>query len=536
MGERSQQHQRHPSSHRGGRKKSEQPLDSYAARRSQLTVSQYFEAVELSRSHRQSYSKNNDRTKSSHRQHTKSRQDRTSSEREGGTASISISNKCFRRCVILMMISFISIASVNFMILPSYISTNAPGKNPQNAKSRWTHRKISSFKANVFRVDQQQVFRSGRLFGSKNDAMISSQKVTNELNKQNIQAPHPDDLKRKRLLYGTKHVPEMANWPPLSALIDNNDNIRDDVDVSGILDFAIVGFGKTGTTSILRHLSDMTDSLSQEHCDLVVGNSGKLLKDLYEDHARRFKQAKRNGEELEDRLRGLKCPQDISSDYSMLNYAKYFPSTKLIIGIRHPVLWFESLYNFRVANVPWKAMLPTSELTRGCISGSQGVCAWRANFHDFLSRLGKTPMSSTSEKQLLQLGLDPVKSKVGPVFLYEVSQLSESGHNGEERSAQFRTDLKRFLGLQKEIPPFPLIDTSGRFDFLPPVKRQVDRNKIDICQPKHDAIRAVLMEKATLASKWILEYFLQSDEVFVSSREHFEMILESWRHDPCSLK
>jgi len=181
-------------------------------------------------------------------------------------------------------------------------------------------------------------------------------------------------------------------------------------------------------------------------------------------------------------------------------------------------------------------MLPTSELTRGCISGSQGVCAWRANFHDFLSRLGKTPMSSTSEIQLLQLGLDPVKSKVGPVFLYEVSQLSESGYNGAVRSAQFRTDLKGFLGLQKEIPPFPLIDTSGRFDFLPPVKRQVDRNKIDICQPEHAAIRAVLMEKATLASKWILEYFLQNDEVFVSSRDRFEMILESWKHDPCSLQ
>jgi len=536
MGKSSQQQSHSSSHHHGGRKKSEQQLDGYAARRSQLTVSQYFEAVELSRSHRQSYSKNNDRTiNSSHRQRTKSHQDRTPMEGEG-TASISISNKCFRRCVILIMILFLSIASVNFIMLPSYISTNTPGKSPQNAKSRWTHRKISSFEVNVVPAEQQQIFRNERLFGSKSNAVRPSQKVTNELNEQKIQAPPTDDLKRKRLLYGTKHVPEMANWPPLSALIDNDGNIRDDVDVSGILDFAIVGFGKTGTTSILRHLSDMTDSLSKEHCDLVVNKSGKLLIDLYEDHARRFKEAKRNGEELEDRLRGLKCPQDISSDYSMFNYAKYFPSTKLIIGIRHPVLWFESLYNFRVANVPWKAMLPTSELTRGCISGSQGVCAWRANFHDFLSRLGKTPMSSTSEIQLLQLGLDPVKSKVGPVFLYEVSQLSESGYNGAVRSAQFRTDLKGFLGLQKEIPPFPLIDTSGRFDFLPPVKRQVDRNKIDICQPEHAAIRAVLMEKATLASKWILEYFLQSDEVFVSSRDHFEMILESWKHDPCSLQ
>lgn len=520
-------HQHRHSSHRGGgrKKKTEQPLDVYAARRSQLTVSQYFEAVQLSRSRRQSSSKNNDRAKPS--------------EREQGTASISISHNCYRRCVILMMISFLAIASVNFIMLPSYIAIDTTGNNPQNAKSRWTHRKISSVKANVIPADEQQAFRSGRLFGSKNNVHAtrsSSTKNWNELNEQKIQTSPADDLKRKRLLYGAKHVPEMANWPPLSTLIGNDGNILDDVDVSGILDFAIVGFGKTGTTSILRHLSDMTDSLSKEHCDLVVNDSGKLLKDLYEDHAHRFKQAKRNDEEPEDRLRGLKCPQDISSESSIYNYAKYFPSTKLIIGIRHPVLWFESLYNFRVTNVPWKAMLPTSELTRGCISGSQGVCAWRANFHDFLSRLGKTPMSSTSEKQLLQLGLQPVKSNVGPVFLYDLSQLSESGDDGVVRSVQFRTDLKRFLGLQKEIPPFPLIDTSGRFDFLSAVKRQVDGNKIDICQSEHDAIRAVLMEKATLASIWIREFFLQSDEVFVSSREHFEKILEGWSHDPCSLK
>ncbi len=528
MGEsRSSRHNHsHHSNHHGGRKKSEQPLDRYETRRSQLTVSQYFEAVELSRSHRQS-SRNNERKNSS-----QSRQDRASSERDV-KAPIRISDECFRRCTILMILSFIAIASINFIMLPSYVATNSTRENPQLAKSRWTQRKISSVKANVLPAGEKQVFRTGKL---NNIFLRTSQNARNELNSQLIQQSPRADLKRKKLLYGTKHVPEMANWPPLSALIDNDGNIRDDVDVSGILDFAIIGFGKTGTTSILRHLSEMTDSLSKEHCDLVVNNSGQLLKDLYEDHARRVKLAKRNGEELEDRLRGLKCPQDISSDHSIFNYAKHFPSTKLIVGIRHPVLWFESLYNFRVTNVPWKEMLPTKELTGGCISGSQGVCAWRANFQDFLSRLGKTPMSSTSEKQLLQLGLEPVKSKVGPVFLYEVSQLSESGGDGGVRSAQFRTDLKQFLGLQGEIPPFPLVDTSGRFDFLPVVKRQVDKNKIDICQPKHDIIRKVLMEKAKQASTWIRMYFLQSDEVFVSSREHFELILESWMHDPCSLK
>ena len=142
-------------------------------------------------------------------------------------------------------------------------------------------------------------------------------------------------------------------------------------------------------------------------------------------------------------------------------------------------------------------------------------------------------MSSTSEKELLQLGIAPLKTKVGPVFLYEVSQLSENGDDGGVRSAQFRTDLKKFLGLQKDIHPFQHVDTSGRFDYLAHVKRQVDQNKIDKCKTEHDVIREVLMKKARASSKWLREYFIQSDEVFVSAREHFVSILESWMYDPC---
>jgi len=217
----------------------------------------------------------------------------------------------------------------------------------------------------------------------------------------------------------------------------------------------------------------------------------------------------------------------------MHNYARYFPKTKLIVGIRHPVLWFESLYNFRVTNVPWKKMLPTSKLMRGCPSGSQGVCAQRANFADFLSQLGKTPITSASELDLLTLGLNPVKTPVGKVFLYDVSQLSESDDGGI-RSTQFRRDLQTFLGLTEEISPFPAVDTSGRFDFLAPIKKQTDKDKIDICNSDHDRIRGVLMEKARTSSAWIRDYFLRSNDVFVSSRAHFLELLNRWNVDPCT--
>jgi hypothetical protein len=41
--------------------------------------------------------------------------------------------------------------------------------------------------------------------------------------------------------------------------------------------------------------------------------------------------------------RGYKSPNDISMHHVMQQLATIFPKTKLIIGLRHPVRWFESL-------------------------------------------------------------------------------------------------------------------------------------------------------------------------------------------------
>lgn len=329
-------------------------------------------------------------------------------------------------------------------------------------------------------------------------------------------------MKQNRSVHATKSARKIEEFPPLSTLIDGNSIIAEGANISGLLDFSIIGFPKTGTTSVFRHLSDFTHSMPTERCDLVVNGTVKLVRDIYKDHDRQIKQSK-DGTAIK-KLRGIKCPQDISSDWSMYNYAKYFPKTKLVVGIRHPIFQFESLYNFRVTNVPWKKMPPTSKLTRGCQSGSQGVCAWRSNFHDFLARLGKTALSSPSELKLLSLSLNPVQHNVGPVFLYDISQLSE---------VRFRDDLKEFLGLNEDIPPFPAIDTSGRFDHISSVKRQAASEIIHICDPEHNAIRSVLMKKSLAASVWMKDYFLKSKDVFVSDRPYLEYVLESWKRDPC---
>jgi hypothetical protein len=98
------------------------------------------------------------------------------------------------------------------------------------------------------------------------------------------------------------------------------------------------------------------------------------------------------------------------------------------------------------------------------------------------------------EHVVISSDTDFVQSKVGPVFLYDISQLSKD---------EFRKDLQIFLGLADDMPLLPNINTSGPFDHIASGKLQSNARLINICNPEHDAIRLALMEKAMRASVWI---------------------------------
>mmetsp|Transcript_16958 Transcript_16958/g.23992 ORF Transcript_16958/g.23992 Transcript_16958/m.23992 type:complete len:237 (+) Transcript_16958:357-1067(+) len=189
----------------------------------------------------------------------------------------------------------------------------------------------------------------------------------------------------------------LKNKPPITEMISinrDNDTATITSDISSLLDFAIIGFAKAATSTLLQDLSPYTSTPREEVCNMVVGDIPILVNDLY------TLSNEVDGKRLP---RGIKCPQDISSDASIQNFATYFPRTKLIIGIRHPLYLFESLYNFRI--LQGYKVLPTNKLTNRCIPGSQGVCAWRTNIADFLARMGKTPMID-EEKKIHELETD----------------------------------------------------------------------------------------------------------------------------------
>ena len=305
-------------------------------------------------------------------------------------------------------------------------------------------------------------------------------------------------------------------------------------DVNFLLNWAVLGFAKCGTTSLLKYLNTEKSSIDLEHerCDAGYSNRydrnmSTLIHSLYHDLY-----VPNNGNAAVSR--GLKCPKGLVS-LSVVNFDRYFPSTQIIIGVRHPITWFQSYYNYRIRdghNIPY----PHQLMVR-CGGRSEGVCADNARFHYFLARLGKTNMTSADEMKLLMHDINAWNFDFGyirtknQVFLYEVDQL---GDVNASRAELFRRDLARFVHVpENELGPM-IHSSPGKKKLKPHQQEYYDKYKINICDEDYEELRSVLMQHAVDASRWIRRYFLESQDVTVSSGYYLDEILAKWETDPCS--
>jgi hypothetical protein len=297
------------------------------------------------------------------------------------------------------------------------------------------------------------------------------------------------------------------DWPVLEKLVGstNSDIIGD---VQYLLDFAIIAHPKTATSSMQNWFRSHPEIQMQAHENhaLAAGRPAELVVQLYNlMPGRAYK-------------RGYKAPRDLIMGESLQALAKYWPKTKLIVGLRHPVLWFESFYNFRMHN---GYNMPSPETLIGKLKrGMVGVATDESKFHLHLDNLGKT-LRSPDELKFLSWGNDKrprIPKMKNPVFLYEVNQLRDAN---ETRAAIFCSDLKNYLGLQKSLAP------------MSAKKGPVYTKAIEICEPRYNDLRDELMKNAKEASTWIQRYFLQSPDVVVSSPKYFNELMVSWSVDPC---
>ena len=230
--------------------------------------------------------------------------------------------------------------------------------------------------------------------------------------------------------------------------------------------------------------------------------------------------------------RGYKSPSDIYNKAVLRVMRDCFPETKLLIGIRHPVKWFESFYNYRVQN--GFVMPPAQFMEKNCVSGQHGVCLERSRFYFTLAKLGKTALNG-SELNVFEpyhrnmLLSESPKYIPNPIFIYDTSQLNDEN---ETRSQAFRRDLAKYLGLSQELPP-PLHYSPGH-SLNETEQARRDSLKIDICQPKYWKLRAALTRNGKKVELWIQTFLLQSKDVLISNPEHFLAILEDYKRDPCN--
>jgi hypothetical protein len=160
------------------------------------------------------------------------------------------------------------------------------------------------------------------------------------------------------LIIRDSHLPHHHHYyqgrpprPPLESIVQGW-NVTGDV--SWLLHFAIVGFPKCGTSSLMFHLQNhpQIQIHSDERCDMSFNQHVKLIRDLYHDFpadtgnnvtvtvANIDTNMTHEYEYEYPYRRGIKCPLDLENpQLAMPHYHEYFPATKFIVGIRHPVLW-----------------------------------------------------------------------------------------------------------------------------------------------------------------------------------------------------
>lgn len=110
------------------------------------------------------------------------------------------------------------------------------------------------------------------------------------------------------------------------------------------LDIAIIGFPKTGTTFLLSVLSNHEEIRisPREECDSRRPNGTYSILEYLKE------KPLANKASLLPIRWGLKCPAFVMETTAIENLATLSNDyTRLVVGVRHPVLFFQSYYNYR---------------------------------------------------------------------------------------------------------------------------------------------------------------------------------------------
>ena len=293
------------------------------------------------------------------------------------------------------------------------------------------------------------------------------------------------------------------------------------------------GFPKCGTTGVVSNLMHITPYSGGDVCT----PPDSTVYYAYKNWVKAEKKKNPNQDITLKFLRGTKCPKILETGY-ISEYSKKLPKTRLLVGIRHPVLWFQSFYNMQMANFPnhYKNsssydILPSDNdkdrqaakrNTFGCIKKQKLFCVARAEFHLAISKLGKTPLIDENELRLLN-SVDKHKNEKhdnsthirsrNPILLFEINQPKEK---------YFYNDLSNYLQINtNDILPKSSADIVFYANSTEAkLKRnmtesqiiKMNRRTFDICSVDRDPLRKLLMPISYNLHAWLIQYFIPASQ------------------------
>ena len=376
-----------------------------------------------------------------------------------------------------------------------------------------------------------------------------------------------------------------------------------DADVPGaILDFLIVGSAKTGTTTLMDNLSHLAPMPpAKDICyspENIIQMAYKSWPEQYNSSlfpisfsfssfntsSQSQQQQRRSGSQLS--LKGNKCPSLLGLPM-LKRYAQCLPKTKLIIGIRHPISWFQSFWKMQGNDDPYDRVQlcpcpphdhPTrnnlfrndtilydsqtrrctittttnetqqqqqQQIVVGCKNecGKKLFCTARARFHVAIARLGKTLLSFEERKLLAPNDPD---GGMG------VTNGNENNHGTDDNTNSggligWNITNAIFIYDQTQLQEQYLWDGLASFlqvSYVPNTKRRFSHGKnktsLDICAPKYDYFRSIMMKSSYEMSLWFERYLLpisedslRSDVTIMNPNNAFYNIIQSYKLDPC---
>ena len=315
------------------------------------------------------------------------------------------------------------------------------------------------------------------------------------------------------------------------------------------MDFLIAGHPKTGTTTLVANLAKVAPMKVKDFC---ASKPATILHYVIDAWPQKFPEIMDGPNKyVSDKslmMVGSKCPQFIGDPELLSRFTISHPRMKLIVGIRHPVEWFnsfirmghtEDLYKKMKICPHYKNIDPISGIPGGIASNAARnkdqheiciaecrcgipICFHRSRLHIGLARIGKTGLSSDERKLLAPKDPDGGENLFdaqakNPVFVYDQSQMKEDSYWDE---------LAGFLGLNY-IPNEHYHSSKG------------SEKNVTLCIPFYDEFRSKIMEHSYNMSVWLEDYFLplgldpNRPDVVIANTKTFQEIIQTYKRDPC---